>query len=219
MRIVKTVDEFGGQRPVDVRTAEEWNTDPTIQMFSLFGLYYEGEPSSPESLSRCRAMLGPSEKMTRQIESKRIRSQNSNEPPDRFTVGVHIRQGDYRTWLDGRFFISPERFGEAMRDVNNCSEQQDIHFLVCSDESASGQTFQGLDVQFVGGTATEDLFVLSGCDLILSTFSSFAYFASFFGNVPIIDLSAQEALTATSIKNARPIDWPRLGVPETVDQQ
>lgn len=103
-------------------------------------------------------------------------------------VGVHIRQGDYRTWLNGKYYFPTARYVRWMRNLAATFEERRVGFLVCGDEPHHEREFDGLSVCCHGGHLVEDLHALSCCDYLLGAQSTFSQWASFYGNVPLLHL-------------------------------
>lgn len=100
-------------------------------------------------------------------------------------VGVHIRRGDYREFLNGKYHFANERYVQAMRDI---VEQTDgrVTFLLCSNEPVDLTAFSEFDTVILpGGDALEDLHGLRLCDFIVAAPSTFSLWASFIGQVPL----------------------------------
>jgi hypothetical protein len=106
-------------------------------------------------------------------------------------VGVHIRAGDYRTWLGGRYYFPVQRYAMWMRELLELLPSRKVTFLVCSNERLSRREFPGLSVEFGNRFAppVEDLYGLAGCDYIFGPVSTFSLWASFYGNTPLFMLN------------------------------
>ncbi len=103
-------------------------------------------------------------------------------------VGVHIRQGDYREFKQGRFFIDQKRVREILDEyLARFSLSKDgVCFVICTNGDVDVEAFSGLDVRRTGLGSIEELFVLAACDLIIGSDSTFGSFASYYGNIPHI---------------------------------
>jgi hypothetical protein len=101
-------------------------------------------------------------------------------------VGVHIRQGDYRRHLDGKFFFPASRYADWMREMAAQFPGRKVSFFVCSDEPRNAGEFPGLSVGFGVGQPVADLYTLAKCDYILGPVSTFSQWASFYGKKPLL---------------------------------
>ncbi len=98
-------------------------------------------------------------------------------------VGVHVRQGDYRTFRNGLSFFTSQEYLDVMRKVVMLFPDKKIGFVVCSNEKQDGN-FSELQVTPGPGDPLGDLYSLAGCDYIIGPGSTFTQWASFYGSVP-----------------------------------
>jgi len=101
-------------------------------------------------------------------------------------VGVHIRHGDYRQHLGGRFFFPFAAYAGLMRRMAALLAPRAVSFLVCSNSPVTAAQLPGLDVHPGPGHLVADLAALSGCDWLLGPPSSFSAWAAFAGNRPLL---------------------------------
>lgn len=103
-------------------------------------------------------------------------------------VGVHIRQGDYKTFGNGKYFITQERVEKILEEYLQFSGNNNSKtiFVICSDEPIDKKIFTGLNVALPQGNGVEDLFTLAQTDIIIGSNSTYGAFASYFGNIPFI---------------------------------
>jgi hypothetical protein len=120
-------------------------------------------------------------------EHHRERSRNLVQPARdrrRFLVGVHIRQGDYAAFKNGRFLYSHAQYRDVMQRVEAAFPHDRVIFLVCSDAPIPAEAFTGLDVLYGNGHELEDLYALAACDRLVGPPSTYSKWASFYGRVP-----------------------------------
>jgi hypothetical protein len=112
-------------------------------------------------------------------------------------IGIHIRQADYKMFKDGKFFISQERIREIVSEYakETILDAGETTFLITSDGHVDEGLYKNLNVYISKENAVIDLFLLSRCDVILGSDSTFGGFAAWFGNIPHI------------IFKNEPIDW------------
>lgn len=91
------------------------------------------------------------------------------------TVGVHFRRGDYLSMPDIHPVSSPEWYEEAIQDTGlkniiACTEPGDVPYV------------EGLGYTVNQGSDLEDLVLLSKCDALVMSNSSYSWWAAFLGN-------------------------------------
>src|SRR3989344_463054 len=106
---------------------------------------------------------------------------------DDFLVGVHIRQGEYKSknFMDAKLYFKENEVADILRDYlrKENKDPQKVLFILCSDEALNLSSFSGLKIQIGIGIMMEDLITLSMCDIIIGSNSTFGSFAAYFGNI------------------------------------
>lgn len=112
-------------------------------------------------------------------------------------VGVHFRQGDYSVFKNGKYSVSERRICEIIDEYINFFKikKEDICFIIASDGPVNEDSFRNLPVVISKQNAIEDLFILSNCDAIIGSDSTFGHFAAYYGDIPHI------------VMKNEPIDW------------
>ncbi len=101
-------------------------------------------------------------------------------------IGIHIRQGDYRHFENGKYFYSIGQYAGLMRNALDLFSGKNIHFLVCSNsEHQIEADLPGLRITRGPGHELLDLYALSRCHYLIGPPSTYSMWASFFGNVPL----------------------------------
>lgn len=109
---------------------------------------------------------------------------------DGITIGVHVRRGDYKEYLDGKYYYADSVYAQVLEQLRSLfgEEGQKVRFLICSNEPFNVSTTQN-DTFFINDAdAITDLYALSRCDYIVGPPSSFSQWASFYGDVPLCQL-------------------------------
>jgi hypothetical protein len=100
-------------------------------------------------------------------------------------VGVAVRQGDFRTWAGGSWFVAPDQFQRILRAFQEQLPGRRCLFALSSDEPITAEEFPGLDAVAIPSDSMVQLCTLMKCDYIIGTAqSTFIQWASFLGNVP-----------------------------------
>lgn len=112
-------------------------------------------------------------------------------------IGVHIRQGDYKTFKGGKYFMNQTRIRAILDEYISeyKKDPQKTCFIITSNGSIDKQLFDGLHITVSRQNFIEDLFILASCDIIIGSDSSFSAFAAYYGNIPHV------------IFKNDPIDW------------
>lgn len=100
-------------------------------------------------------------------------------------IGIHIRQGDYLTWNNGRYFFHTDEYVDIMAKLQQIHDKRRVRFVVASNEQQNWDLFAGFDYIQAPGSTVVDMYVLAECDEIYGPQSSFSGWASFYGNVPL----------------------------------
>lgn len=103
-------------------------------------------------------------------------------------VGVHIRQGDYKVWRGGKYFIEQKRVREILDEYLKETGQDKAKtcFVITSDGQIDTSLFEGLNIFVSKENMVYDLFSLAKTDVIIGSNSTFNAFASYYGNIPHI---------------------------------
>lgn len=100
-------------------------------------------------------------------------------------VGVHVRRGDYRTFVGGKFYYEHQQYSAVMHQVVGLFDDRPVRFVLCSNEPVDPTAYRALDTRGGPGHPIEDLYTLASCDYIIGPPSTFSAWGSFYGNVPI----------------------------------
>ncbi|MDP2705022.1 MAG: alpha-1,2-fucosyltransferase [Patescibacteria group bacterium] len=114
-----------------------------------------------------------------------------------YLVGVHIRQGDYTTYKGGEYLIPQKRVREILDEYLHINDKDSAStcFVITTDGKVDEEIFKGLHIVVNNKSAVEDMFTLSGCDVIIGSDSSFGNFAAYYGDIPHI------------VFKKEPMDW------------
>ncbi len=123
------------------------------------------------------------------------------EDYDGITVGMHVRRGDYKDYLDGKYYFPDNVYAQVIEQLRSLFTENEgsVRFLICSNEPFNSSSSQNDTFFIKDADAITDLYALSRCDYIVGPPSSFSQWASFFGNVPLCQLfNATPTLTKES---------------------
>lgn len=115
-------------------------------------------------------------------------------------VGIHIRQTDYSTFANGKYFYSLDTYKSIMRRIA-CQLKGRTRFLLCSDITLEKSGFAAFDVALGPGHPLQDNCLLSACDYLAGPPSTYTLWASFYGSVPRFEIISQtESISLDAFK-------------------
>ena len=123
-------------------------------------------------------------------------------------VGVHVRRGDYKTHLGGRFYYNDAQYVTILKQFKKLMPSTKIFFFVCGNDPELNRGFFRKEledelcrVEFPDGNPAEDMCLLSLCDWLIGAPSTFSLVAAMYREVPLYWIEDPEApLTQNQFK-------------------
>jgi hypothetical protein len=112
-------------------------------------------------------------------------------------IGVHIRRGDYVRFANGQYFFTDAVYAEKMALLSDryAREGKKSVFVLCSNDAVDLKAFPpDLTVLFEKRHFITDMYALAACDAILGPPSTFSIWASYYGQVPLMQLDSRDYL-------------------------
>ena len=101
-------------------------------------------------------------------------------------VAVHIRRGDYKTFLDGKYYFEDDIYLHKMEQINQLLAPTKVVFAIFSNEKIDINNFTTINASFSNdNTPIGDMWGISLCDFIIGPLSTFSMWASFLKKVPL----------------------------------
>ncbi len=115
---------------------------------------------------------------------------------DLIKIAVHIRHKDYREHIDGKYFLSLDQYKHGMikwREMLETNLKKQVLFVIYSDETTNLEEslYNNIKVKISRGNMIQDLYSMARCDFILGVPSTFNQWASWYGDVPICELTTE----------------------------
>ncbi|MBX2850483.1 MAG: alpha-1,2-fucosyltransferase [Phycisphaeraceae bacterium] len=195
---------FSGKGDRNLSLDVEWVGGPSKGLL-LTGIFFSTQNVTEHESKWVRGMLRPADWNER---SKGLLLNTGTN----YTIGVHVRHGDYKVWQNGQHYFTTGQYQQAMRCIQAQNTGATYGFLVVSDDAQVQHDLDGQAAQqWAGASVEDDLFLLANCDAVLATNTSFARWASFVGECPIIlidDLLEKGSLNQASLSVCA---FPQLG--------
>lgn len=124
----------------------------------------------------------PNEEITEKVNST---FENAKKDSD-ILVGVHIRKGDYKEWLEGKFYYGDEVYESFISQIEKLLAPHKVTFFISTNEDFSETIKEKHRIlRIEKGNMAHDLYGLSKCDYIIGPPSTFSKWAALVGNVPL----------------------------------
>lgn len=109
-------------------------------------------------------------------------------------IGVHIRKGDYKEFMNGEHYLENGIYAERMEQAQILLSKfnKNIKFLLCSNEIIDLNDFKNLKVFYRPNHFIVDLYLLAKCDYIMGPLSTFSMWASFYGKTPLWQITKEK---------------------------
>lgn len=118
-------------------------------------------------------------------------------------VGIHMRQGDYEFWQDGKFFYSSSQYAALMHRIVEQFPAQKIKFLLCTNGKFNEADFKGLEVTTGPGHLVEDMYLLAETDFMVGPPSTYTQWASFVGKKPLFVMDSADIQIDPTVLTAK----------------
>ena len=128
-----------------------------------------------------------------QIEVRCKKKLDGYKAGDEIFVGVHIRRGDYKEFLNGKYYYDDYKYITWMKNLQDNSKQK-MCFVLCSNEKLQIEEYEKAQLKVIvpGTSGIEDLCYLSLCDYVMGPPSTFSFWAAMYGNKPRCILDHEE---------------------------
>lgn len=153
------------------------NLTRTTRWIILWGYPYRCSPLVLKHANRIRAFL----KIRSQTAPVLSQQYSSAVQSGRDTIAIHIRQGDFKEWNQGSYYISPEKTFSALSANSLDIRDPQRHVWVCSDEPIPKDLFPGEATAQIPRELGEDLFIMSNCRMVVGCQSTLSFFCAFLG--------------------------------------
>ena len=110
-------------------------------------------------------------------------------PPPKENVirlGVHIRRGDYRVWMNGNYYYSDDDFIRIIQSFCSLFPENSIEIVMAGNDKnllhEKYRTALPAEIHFLSGSPAEDLYALSTCNYLIGPPSTFSLMAAFYND-------------------------------------
>jgi len=183
----------------DSNDGDPWNnirrSKSRVVLFTGF-VFHEYMLDCCSALSEINSFFRPASKYIDEINApiEKLKSRND------LVCGVLVRQTDYRSWNDGKYFYTSKQYANFLSRLRNSFTNKKIGFFIATDEDQDEKIYTEIDCIVRVGYPLENLYSLSLCDFLVGPPSSYIGWASL--------VSETELISITDISSIpRPIDF------------
>ena len=105
-------------------------------------------------------------------------------------LGIHVRRGDYKIWMKGKFLFDDDVYLNVIKDFGRIIGKKIKIIVFTNDGELDTKRYLSLSeenqVFFSKFNAIEDHYLMSKCDFLIGPPSTFTAWASFMGEVPLM---------------------------------
>lgn len=137
------------------------------------------------------------------VDKERLTNKYLQKDDDQKIISVHIRRGDYKQFMDGRYYYEDDIYIKKIKEFLQVIPKQNYKILICTnDENLDIERYRkefGDVIQSHEGPL-EDQYLISQTSYLLGAPSTFSQWASIMGEVPYYHIyDASEVITEEKI--------------------
>ena len=174
---------------IDSKDGNPWNnigrSKSRVILFSGF-VFHEYMLDCSSAISEINSFFRPASKYIDGINApiENLKSRND------LVCGVLVRQTDYRSWNDGKYFYTSKQYANFLCSIRNSFSNKTIGFFIATDEEQDEMIFGDLDCIIRVGYPLENLYSLSLCDFLVGPPSSYIGWSSLYGKSSLITITS-----------------------------
>ena len=173
--------QFNKSQFYDLKNMSLLRVKPVIFLFGRFFRDYDNVLIHKDKIKRYFTPVNEIQNQLNQLYAAlRLRAD--------ILIGVHIRRGDYRQFVDGKYLFSQKQYAEKLVELQRSFGDKKILFILCSNESIDLSNFESLPIVAGPGHLVTDMYLLAKCDYIMGPPSTYTLWASFYGEKPLYQL-------------------------------
>lgn len=162
-----------------------------------YGWFFNNDVYSEKDIKYYQNLFDP------KVDKERLKQKYLQKENNEKIITVHIRRGDYKEFLEGRYFFDDDMYIKKIKELLAAIPQGKYKFLICTnDENLDLERYKrefGDVIQSEEGPL-EDQYLISRTDYLLGAPSTFSQWASVMGEVPYYHIyEPEETITADKI--------------------
>lgn len=175
------VIDIDWEAKIDLNSAEFIDKVKNTKLLYLHGWLFRSPELVQKHSDIIRNYFKPRVQFSKNVEALF----QKHNPNNAIVVGVHIRQGDFKTFENGRYYFETEQYVQFMQKMQDLLKGEKVKFMICSNVKQNDVLFNSFDWFYGTGHFIEDMYALAKCNYIMGPPSTYSTWASFYGRAPI----------------------------------
>jgi hypothetical protein len=164
-----------------------------------YGWFFNNDLYREEDIRHYQKLFEP------KVDKETLKQKYLQHSEDEKIISVHIRRGDYKEFMEGKYFFDDELYIKKIKEFLKSIPEGNYKFLICTnDENFDLKRYQnefGNVIQSKEGPI-EDQYLISQTHYLLGAPSTFSQWASVMGEVPYYHIyHPEETITEDKIIN------------------
>ena len=154
------------------------------------GWLYRDYNNFRKHASTIRKLFEPLDTYQREVERSASQYKNGSN----VLVGVHVRRGDYKSFMDGKYYYNDHTYANFIQQTEHMFHRmgKEVSFAICSGDRMDSTLFSNKNIHISERHFIVDLYLLSKCDYLIGPPSTFTMWASFYGETPLLQLKSTD---------------------------
>ena len=175
----------------DSNDGNPWNnigdSKSRVILFSGF-VFHEYMLDCSSAISEINSFFRPASKYIDEIKApiEILKSRND------LVCGVLVRQTDYRSWNDGKYFYTSKQYARILTRLKESFRDQNLSFFIATDEQQDLSNFRSLNSIIRVGFPIENLYALARCDILIGPSSSYIGWAALYGELSLFTIQSPD---------------------------
>lgn len=162
-----------------------------------YGWFFNNDLYREEDIRHYQKLFEP------KVDKEALKNKYLQHNADEKIISVHIRRGDYREFMNGKYFFDDDLYIKKIKEFLKSIPKGNYKFLICTnDENLDLERYKkefGNVIQSEEGPL-EDQYLISQTNYLLGAPSTFSQWASVMGEVPYYHIyEPEETITEDKI--------------------
>ncbi|MBC9911138.1 alpha-1,2-fucosyltransferase [Chitinophaga varians] len=144
------------------------------------GWYFESKETAFKNRKLYQRLFTPD------IDQEPLQQQYLKKQNNETIIGVHIRRGDYKEFLNGQYYFEDDVYIDKIKQLLSGIDTPHKIIIFSNDEALNKANYtRHFNAVFSDNPVHIDHFLMSRCDYLIGPVSTFTMWASYIGETPL----------------------------------